>query len=94
MKSFTKTVLIAAMIAIPVASIAQSGQQATRAQVRAELAQLEKAGYDPADRIHFPQNIQAAEGKMAAQNGVAQATMAGYGGSVDGTARSGAAIGQ
>ena len=44
MKSFTRMVLIAALIAAPVASFAQSSQPVSRAQVRAELAQLEKAG--------------------------------------------------
>ena len=68
MKLFTRMVLIAAMIAAPVASFAQSNQSVSRAQVREELAQLEKAGYDPHDWIHYPENIQAAEAKLAAQN--------------------------
>jgi hypothetical protein len=93
MKSFTKMVFIAALIAAPVASFAQSSQPVSRAQVRAELAQLEKAGYDPHDWLHYPENIQAAEAKVAAQNAAGQAPVSGYGGAVDGTSRSGAASG-
>ncbi|KAE8759880.1 MULTISPECIES: DUF4148 domain-containing protein [Paraburkholderia] len=93
MKSFTRMVLIAALIAAPVASFAQSSQPVSRAQVRADLAQLEKAGYDPHDWIHYPENIQAAEAKVAAQNAAAQAPVSGYGGGADGTSRSGAASG-
>jgi hypothetical protein len=93
MKSFTRMVLIAAVFAAPVASFAQSSQPVSRAQVRAELAQLEKAGYDPHDWLHYPENIQAAEAKVAAQNAAAQAPVSGYGGAVDGTSRSGAASG-
>lgn len=93
MKSFTKMVFIAVLIAAPVASFAQSSQPVSRAQVRAELAELEKAGYDPHDWLHYPENIQAAEAKVAAQNAAAQAPVSGYGGAVDGTSRSGAASG-
>ena len=93
MKSFTRMVLIAALFAAPVASFAQSSQPVSRAQVRAELAQLEQAGYDPHDWIHYPENIQAAQAKVAAQNATAQAAVSGYGGATDGTSRSGAASG-
>lgn len=93
MKSFTRIVLIAALFAAPVASFAQSSQPVSRAQVRADLAQLEKAGYDPHDWIHYPENIQAAEAKVAEQNATAQARVSGYGGAVDGTSHSGAASG-
>ena len=52
----------------------------TRAQVRAELVQLEKAGYNPNDWINYPENIQAAQAKIAAaQNTGAQADATGYG---------------
>ena len=93
MKSFTRAILIAALIAAPVASFAQSSQPISREQVRAELAQLEKAGYDPHDWIHYPENIQAAQAKLAAENATAQAAVSGYGGATDGTSRSGAASG-
>ena len=95
MKSLTRMVLIAAIFAAPVASFAQSSQSVSRAQVRAELAQLEKAGYDPHDWIHYPENLQAAEAKVAAQNAAAtaQTPVSGFGGATDGTSRSGAASG-
>lgn len=93
MKSIAKMVLIAALFAAPVASFAQSSQPVSRAQLQAELAQLEKAGYEPRDWIHYPENIQAAEAKVAEQNATAQAhaPVSGYGGAADGTSRSGAA---
>ena len=93
MKSFTRMVFIAALFAAPVASFAQSSQPVSRAQVHAELVQLEQAGYDPHDWIHYPENIQAAQAKVTAQNAIVQAPVSGYGGAADGTSRSGAASG-
>jgi hypothetical protein len=93
MKSFARLVLITGLIAAPVASFAQSSQPVSRAQVRAELAQVEKAGYDPRDYVHYPENIQAAEAKVAAQNATVQAAVSGYGGAANGTSRSGTASG-
>ncbi|KPJ34149.1 hypothetical protein BMUNKI379_14165 [Burkholderia multivorans] len=76
MKSLIKAVALAALVAAPVVSFAQSNQQPlTRTQVRAELVQLEKAGYNPNDWLNYPENIQAAQAKIAAAN--ADAT--GYG---------------
>ena len=71
MKNVTITLaLVAATLAAPVLSFAQSSDPITRAEVRAELVQVEKAGYNPAaDQIDYPANIQAAEAKIAAQNG-------------------------
>lgn len=97
MKSLIKAVAIAAVLAIPAVSFAQSNQPVTRAQVRAELVQLEKAGYNPAVSSDptYPEDIQAAEAKVAAQNGaaVAQAPAAdtGYGAAMNGSSQSGAA---
>ncbi|WP_432779092.1 DUF4148 domain-containing protein [Burkholderia gladioli pv. alliicola] len=53
---------LAALATAPVLSFAQTSQQGlTRAQVRAELVQLEQAGYNPAsDHTQYPANIQAA----------------------------------
>jgi hypothetical protein len=89
MNSLIKAVALAVAIAAPVASFAQSNQPVTRAQVRAELVQLEKAGYQPirgADP-YYPDDIQAAEARVAAQNGNAAAT--GVGGVSAATAASG-----
>ena len=77
MKSLIKTAVVAALIATPFAALAQSGQPLTRAQVREELIQLEKAGYNPqsrANNLHYPDEIQAALARVAAQGGTSQAT--------------------
>ncbi|WP_322036231.1 DUF4148 domain-containing protein [Burkholderia cepacia] len=90
MKSLIKAVALAALVAAPVVSFAQSQQPLTRAQVRAELVQLEKAGYNPNDWINYPENIQAAQAKIAAaQNTDAQADATGYGSNPVGTSQSG-----
>ncbi|WP_175834757.1 DUF4148 domain-containing protein [Burkholderia anthina] len=89
MKSLIKAVALAALVAAPIVSFAQSNQQPlTRAQVRAELVQLEKAGYNPNDWMNYPENIQAAQAKIAAaQNTGADAT--GYGSNPVATSQSG-----
>src|ERR1700760_5176068 len=67
-----QSLIVAALVAVPVVSFAQSQpQQAlTRAEVRAELVQLEKAGYNPSsDNTQYPQNIEAAEARISAGHG-------------------------
>jgi uncharacterized membrane protein len=89
MKSLIQAVVIAAAIAAPVASFAQANQPVTRAQVRAELVQLEKAGYQPGqDDLYYPANIQAAQARVDTQNGVGQAATSGFGGVVSGSSQS------
>ncbi|MFM0597180.1 MULTISPECIES: DUF4148 domain-containing protein [Paraburkholderia] len=90
MKSLIQAVVIAAALAAPVASFAQSNQPVTRAQVRSELIQLEQAGYQPgrADP-YYPADIQAAQARVAEQNGTAQAAQSGYGGVVSGSSQGG-----
>jgi hypothetical protein len=98
MKSLIQAVVIAAALSAPVAVFAQSNVPVTRAQVRAELVQLENAGYRPGDgdRTTYPAQIQAAEAKVAAQNAqtaTAQnrvADTSGMGGVVSGSSSSGA----
>ncbi|MFL9964916.1 DUF4148 domain-containing protein [Paraburkholderia sediminicola] len=87
MKSLIQAVVVAAALAAPVAVFAQSNAPVTRAQVRAELVQLEQAGYNPAhgEDPYYPADIQAAEAKVAAQNGAAS----GYGGVVSGSSDAG-----
>jgi hypothetical protein len=89
MKSLIEAAVIAALITAPLAAFAQSSQPVTRAQVRAELVQLEKAGYDPAtaDAYDYPANIQAAEARVAAQNATAQTS--GYGSATNGSSQGG-----
>jgi hypothetical protein len=85
MKSLIQAVVVATAFVAPVAAFAQSNQPVTRAKVRAELIQLEQTGWRPAagDDPHYPDDILAAEAKVAAQNG---ATSVGgvVGGSSDG----------
>lgn len=92
MKSLIQAVVIAAVLAAPVASFAQSNQPVTRTQVRAELVQLERAGYVPAHGRdpYYPADIQTAEARVAAQNGTAQAETSGVGGVVSGSSALGA----
>lgn len=67
-----KAIAIAIALAVPAVSFGQpSNGPLTRAQVRAQLIQLERAGYNPAEGnrgSHYPRNIQAAEARVAAQN--------------------------
>jgi hypothetical protein len=88
MKALISAVVVATVLAAPVAAFAQSNQPVTRAQVRAELAQLEKAGYNPAaDRYDYPVNIQAAEARVSAQNGAGKTS--GYGAASAGSSQAG-----
>ncbi|MEM5424706.1 DUF4148 domain-containing protein [Paraburkholderia ferrariae] len=70
MKSLVQAVVIAAALAAPVAVFAQSNQPVTRAQVRVDMVQVEKAGFNPArsNPNEYPANVQAAEARVAAQN--------------------------
>ncbi|MFL6639965.1 MAG: DUF4148 domain-containing protein [Paraburkholderia graminis] len=92
MKSLIQAVVIATVLAAPVASFAQSNEPVTRAQVRAELVQLEKAGYEPsrADR-YYPADLQAAQNRVAEHNGTAQPAVSSYGGVNNGSSDSGRA---
>ncbi|RDK02820.1 DUF4148 domain-containing protein [Paraburkholderia lacunae] len=93
MKSLIQAVVIAAVLAAPVASFAQSNQPVTRAQVRAELVQLEKAGYQPGrSDPYYPADIQAAQTRVAAQNGTAQPAASAYGGVAGGSSQTGHAV--
>jgi len=67
-----QSLIVAVLVAAPVASFAQSQHEITRAEVRAELVQLQKAGYNPAsDNAQYPRNIEAAEARINADNNAA-----------------------
>lgn len=70
MKSLIQTVVVAAALVAPVASFAQqSNAPVTRAEVRAQLIQLEKAGYRPGvSDPYYPASIQTAEARVAEQD--------------------------
>lgn len=88
MKSLIQAVVVAAALSASTVSFAQSASAVTREQVRAEIVQLDKAGYHvgDGDNAHYPDAIQAAQARIAAQNGAAS----GYGGA-SGSAQSGSA---
>ncbi|QGZ59949.1 DUF4148 domain-containing protein [Paraburkholderia acidiphila] len=87
MKPICKILGILTIMAAPIVSFAQSNTDMTRAQVRAELVQLEQAGYHPGDgdNTTYPTEIQAAEARVARQSGSSS-----YGGVVSGSSASGA----
>jgi hypothetical protein len=70
MKRSLSAVLFVASL-MPFAAHAQStASHVTRAQVRAELVQLESVGYNPAARDeNYPQALQAAEEKVTVRYG-------------------------
>ena len=80
-------IALSAVLAAPAFAFAQSANApVTRASIRAELVSLEKAGYNPGvNDINYPQNLQAAEHRAAAQDGNS------FGGSVAGSTASGQA---
>ncbi|CAG4888713.1 DUF4148 domain-containing protein [Paraburkholderia saeva] len=94
MKSLIKAVAVASVLVAPAISFAQTNQPETRADVRAQLIQLEQAGYNPARRDpQYPADIQAAEERVNAEHGVTpQAPVAdtsGYGAAMTGSSQSG-----
>jgi hypothetical protein len=89
MKSLIKAIAVAAVFAVPAVSFAQSS--VTRAEVKAELAQVRSVHpslYDTGD-AHYPDGIQHAEAAAMAQNSGGAAS--GYGASTNGSSQAGAA---
>ena len=77
MRYLAHTTFIVTVLCVPVISVAQSNASVSRDQVRAELVELERAGYHVGDDDpHYPDAIQAAEARVAAQHAIA----GGYGG--------------
>jgi hypothetical protein len=93
MKAIVKTTAIAITLVVPALSFAQtSNGPVTRDQVRAQLIELEHAGYNPAhgNRGTYPAEIQAAEARVAAKhNGMNDASATDVGGTATGTAETG-----
>lgn len=92
MKTLISAVAVAAALAVPALSFAQQADAPlTRAQVRAELVQLEKAGYNPnISDPSYPSNIQAAQARVNTQT-LAQAPVqsSDYGSATNGSSQSG-----
>jgi type II secretory pathway pseudopilin PulG len=93
MNKLISAVAVAAALAVPAISFAQTSQQGlTRAQVRAELAQLEQAGYNPTgDHVNYPENLQAAQARVTEQQ-LANSNTSGYGAPAAGTSQAGYAV--
>ncbi|MFP3566108.1 DUF4148 domain-containing protein [Paraburkholderia sp. SIMBA_030] len=87
MKTLICLTLVVSALASPALTFAQATSgQLTRAQVRADLIRVEQAGYNPSagDDQDYPADIQAAEAKIAEQDGARLAADA-----VGGTAQAG-----
>ncbi|WJF92147.1 DUF4148 domain-containing protein [Paraburkholderia bonniea] len=95
MKALLHAVVVATVLATPLAALAQTNQPLTREQVRAELVQLQKAGYNPAgshDNTTYPAQLQAASQRIQSSGQMqANADTSGYGAPVSGTSQSGMA---
>ena len=79
------------MLLAPLLSVAQTSTHLTRAQVRAELVQLERAGYNPAKAKdeNYPDDIQAAEARVAAEKAAGGLSTSGMGSSTGSASQSG-----
>jgi len=89
MNKLIPAAVIAAAFALPAISFAQG---TTRADVRAQLVELEQAGYNPAvaNDVNYPQDLQAAQARVNAEK-LAAGSMSGYGAPATGTSQAGAA---
>ena len=94
MSKIIRAIAVAAILSVPAISFAQSNTNVTRGQVRAELVQLEAAGYNPArvDNANYPADIQAAESKIAMQPSQAKVTASVGGMPTDGSFAAGAVV--
>lgn len=97
MRNFARITLSVAVLASTAVFSSAFAQGLTRAQVYADLVQVEQAGYNPAasNDSTYPADIQAAEAKIAAQNSERVANGAAVeatavGGSMPGSSASGA----
>jgi Domain of unknown function (DUF4148) len=72
MKRTLLTSLLVSALSIPAVSFAQVNAPVTRAQVRAELVELQQAGYksNTSDSA-YPQDVQDAEQRVEARHGAA-----------------------
>lgn len=79
-------VILASALASPVLAYAQNNDPVTRAQVKSELAQLQRAGYSQGgDQANYPEALQAAQKRVDALNAGASS----YGGSTESISQAG-----
>ncbi|MBC8729591.1 DUF4148 domain-containing protein [Paraburkholderia sp. UCT2] len=85
-KTFIPVIALVSVLALPTMASASSNGPLTREQVRAELVQLQQAGYDRNHGdAHYPTHLQGALKSVAAQQ-----ALSGHGGVKSGSAASGA----
>jgi hypothetical protein len=67
MKTLVRPVCGVSLVAVRLASLAQSHGSPTSAQVQVEIAQLQQAGYNPANAnaVDFPANLPAINASAA-----------------------------
>jgi hypothetical protein len=86
-KFLISALVLSSALAAPAFAFAQNNAPITRAQVKAELIQLEKAGYSPGGEDNtYPQDLQAAEQRVWEQQGIANTS---YGSPTSGMSASG-----
>jgi hypothetical protein len=92
MKVNRTIVLSLLLLATASYATASSAEGLTRAQVRADLVRVEKAGYNPSigEDVNYPSDIQAAEAKIAAED--QQKTNDAIGGAPMGSSTAGAHV--
>lgn len=73
--SLTLAIVVAVTLTGPLETLAQSNAPVTRAQVKAELRQLEQVGYNPgrAEDADYPSDIQTAEARLTQKDEAARA---------------------
>lgn len=90
MNTTISRIAILGVLIFPLASLAQTTAPVTRAQVRAQLVQIEKAGYNPARRDNnYPADIQAAEARVAARESDGTMAVSGMGSGTGSSSQSG-----
>lgn len=69
MNNLIRAVLLSCALSAPIVAFAKTADgMVTRADVRADLVRVERAGYRPiSNDPNYPEDIQAAEAKVAAQ---------------------------
>jgi hypothetical protein len=95
MNSRLLIVAVAAAISLPVAAHAQTDVSGvTREQVREELEQLVRAGYQPGrNNPHYPDDLLAAQARIRAVAGADPYAVNAVGGATDGRSTSGSRVG-
>jgi hypothetical protein len=86
--NFSIATIITTVFLLPAVALAQSSDTLTREQVRAELVQLERAGYNPSSNCtgDCPGSLRRAEAIIMREQAAARAA---YGSGSSGTAQSG-----